>query len=255
MTVLTALWRNPIVFLPVLLWTFIQIPVLMVEAAYPGLASALSPLRSGLLILATPFVHAGLIGMADEALDGDTALGTFVQAGKDNYVSVLSLYLLFVAVNSALGIFLLVGALVLFLMAVGQSEPVLLAVVGGLLLLVLIAYLLVLFFVQFYGHAIVIEELGVVEGVERSISRVRRHLLRTVRYSVVGSIVGLLFTSTVFVSYVLLIFPVPAMFGVPLPQFSTAEIMVGSALILGVQTLAGGSFTVYSVAYYHDIRE
>lgn len=255
MAVLRALRRNPIIFLPVLIWTFIQLPVLMLEAMYPDLVSALSPLRSGLLILATPFVHAGLIGMADEALDGNTALSTFIQAGKDNYASVLSLYLLFVAINSVLGIVLLVGALVLFLMSFGQSNLTTLAIVGVLLLLVLIAYLLVLLFVQFYGHAIVIEEVGVVEGVERSISQVRRHLLRTVRYSVVGSIIGLLFTSTVVISYVLLLFPIPAMFGVPLPQFSPAEIVVGSALIMGVQVLVGGSFTVYSVAFYHDIRD
>lgn len=255
MAVLKPLWRNPVIFLPVLIWTFIQLPFLMLEEMYPGFMSVLSPVRSGLLIFATPFVHAGLIGMADEALNGYTALTTFIQAGKDNFVSVLSLYLLFVAINSVLGIILIVGALFLFLMSAGWSDLIPLAITGVVLSLVLIAYLLVLFFVQFYGHAIVIEEVGVVKGVKRSISQVRRHLLRTVRYSVVSSIIGLLFTSTVVISYILLIFPITAMFGVPLPQFSTAEIMVGAALIMGVQTLVGGSFTVYSVAFYHKIRD
>lgn len=252
--VLATLWRNPILFVPVLAWTLIQVPGSLLREVNPLLASAFSPWRSLLLITATPFVHAGLIGMADEALDGSTSLRTFLRTGRDHYVSVLPAYLVIAAVNTVLGLGVLLGVAFLFLVGSGATNVVPL-VIGGIGVLALVACLLVLMFVQFYGHAIVIDEMGFVEGLERSASLVREHLLRTLGYSVLGSITAAIFAASVVLWYLWLSPWDLTGVGLPLPELSPPEIAGGTALILGVQTLVGGTFATYSVAFYRAISD
>lgn len=252
--VLATLWRNPIVFVPVLAWTCIQVPGPLLREVNPLLASAFSPWRPLLLITVTPFVHAGLIGMADEALDGSTSLRTFVRTGREHYASVFPAYIVVASVNTVLGFGILLGVAFLFLFGAGAPNLIAL-VIGGVVVLVLVASLLVLVFIQFYGHAIVIDGAGFVEGLKRSASLVRQHLLRTLGYSVLGSITAAIFAVGVVASYLWLCSWNPTTFGLPLPQLSAPEIAGGTALVLAVQTLVGGAFATYSVAFYHAISD
>lgn len=253
MGVLGALRRNPVLFVPVLAWTLVQVPELVVRGVSPSLASAFPRGRSALLVLVTPFVHAGLVGMADEALHGDTSLATFVREGKENYLSVLGGYLLVLVANSVLGIVAVVGGVfgALFLLADGGSAGY--AVVGVFAVLVVGAALAGLFLVQFYAHAIVIEGLDVVDGLERSVTLVRRNLLRTLAYSVVGAVVGAVVWLGVAVPALLV--ARPTVFGSVVPRLSTAGTVAGVASILAVQTLAGGAFATYSVAFYRTLAD
>ena len=252
--VLRTLRRNPVLFVPVLAWTCIQVPGAVLRAVNPFLASAFSPWRSLVLIAVTPFVHAGLIGMADEALAGSTSLRTFVRTGRAHYASVLPAYLVVVAVNAVLGLGVLVGVALLLVLGTGSPGPITL-VVGGVVALVLVASLMVLAFVQFYGHAIVIDGVGFVEGLKRSASLVRGHLFRTLGYSVLGSVAGIVFAVGIVASSLWLSSWNPTTFGLPLPESSPPEIAGGTALILVVQTLVGGTFATYSVAFYHAIGD
>ncbi len=110
MVVRKALWRNPVLFVPVLAWSFVQVPELLVREVDPALAGALAPGRTALFVFVTPFFHAGILGMADEALDEYTSLDAFVRAAKANYASMLGAYLLVLAMSSVLGVVALLGA-------------------------------------------------------------------------------------------------------------------------------------------------
>lgn len=252
--VLATLRRNPVLFVPVLAWTLVQVPGSLLLEVDPLLASAFSPWRSLLLVTVTPFVHAGLIGMADEALDGSASLRTFVRTGRDHYVSVLPAYLVVAAVSAVLGLGVLLGVAFLFLFGSGATTPVPL-VIGGVVVLALVGCLLALTFVQFYGHAIVIDEAGFVEGFERSATLVRRHLLRTLGYSALGSITAAIFAVGLVLWYLWLSAWDLTGVGLALPELSPPEIAGGTAVLLGVQTLAGGTFATYSVAFYRAISD
>lgn len=252
MAVLAPLKRNPVVFVPVLAWTFLQAPELLVREVNPALA-ALFPGQSALLLLVTPLFHAGLLGMADEALDGYTSLDAFAREARANYVPMLVAYLLMWVVTGVVGVValgaLLVGGLVL--LDVGTAVVVLGAVV---LLAIVAAGLAVLLHVQFYGHAIVLDDTGAVAGFKRSAAVVRRNLLPTLRYSVVGLVVGTTFGLGVVATTLLLAADTP-LFGLPVTDLSTAGVAAGLVLVVVVQTVAGSAFAIYSVAFYRRIRD
>jgi hypothetical protein len=253
MAVLGALRRNPVVFAPVLAWTLVQVPELVVRGVNPSLASALPLGRSALLVLVTPFVHAGLVGMADEALDGDASLATFVRAGREQYLPVLGVYLVVLAANSVLGIVAVVGGLVGLVFVLGDGGSAVYAAVGAVAVLWLAVALAVLFLVQFYAHAIVVEGVGAVDGIKRSVALVRRNLLRTFGHSVVGAVAGAVVWLGVALTALLLWVGSPALFGSM--RLSTTGVVVGVAAILVIQTLVGGAFAVYSVASYRTLAD
>ncbi|MFB6123446.1 MAG: hypothetical protein ABEJ78_08310, partial [Haloferacaceae archaeon] len=166
-----ALQRNPVVFVPVLAVMLFQIPQLVLQSVNPLLASAVSLAISLVFLFLTPFFQAGIVAMADEALDGRTSLATFVDAGKSHYVSVFVAYLLIVGVNLVLGFVVFVAALVggfAFLGgghfgAVGMGV---IAVLGVVALVVVFAYLAFVFLVQFYGQAIVLDGHSAIDGLK-----------------------------------------------------------------------------------------
>lgn len=196
-TSVDALVSNPILVVPVVLLGLFQIPQLALQTINPLIGAMVSLLLSGLLLFVTPFFQAGIIGMADEAVDGRTSLSRFVDAGKQNYVSVLAAYLLLMVVNFVIGIVVVITFFVggiAFIAGqsggLGGGGTVLLVVVGGVALLALLAYLLVVFFVQFYGQAIVIDGDGAIDGLKRSYRVVRNHLLTVFAYSVIAGVIG-----------------------------------------------------------------
>jgi hypothetical protein len=155
----------------------------------------------------TPFLLAGLLGMVVEAQQGETDLGTLRRAGRTHYVPLLLGALVRVAIQFT---FALVGVLVVLVgvvtvlgsgAAAGGANldpalavgPVGLVLVGVFLLLV-VAYLVVVLFVQFFPVAIVAEDRDVVAAFRRSYRVVRANPLATLGYSLLSWLIGLVAT-------------------------------------------------------------
>ena len=253
-----ALLRNPVLIVLVGLYGLIQLPQLLLQPSQPILAAVVSLGASGVLLLAMPFIQGGLLGMADEALSGRTNLGTFIAEGKRNYVRLLLGYLAIFAINLILG-FVAFFAIIIggigFGLAAGNGQPNLavLAVVAVVGLLALFAYLLFAFFIQFYGHAVVLSGSELVAGFKQSVALVRQNLLSTFGYSlillvggvVIGGISGL--ASFVFT-------PQPADLPFSLPEFSTALVAVAAIVYVVGIALLGGFYATYSVSFYRSIE-
>lgn len=155
----------------------------------------------------TPFVIAGLIGMAGEALvDGTTDLSTLVEVGWDRYRSLLigtilefslTLMTVVIAVVSALLVVIIPGA---SLLGVTGSRRVLTAEagIGGIVLFGAAALLVALilatlfFFIQFYAVAIVHNRTNTLDGFRQSFWLVRDNLRPALGFSLVNLLVSLL---------------------------------------------------------------
>lgn len=251
-----ALLRNPVLFVPVLVLTLIQVPQLAAQAVDPFLAAVVSLLMMGVFVFVVPFFQGGVIGMADEALDGRTSLGRFVDAGRSNYVSLFGAYVAVLAVNLVLGVItavLFVGAGALVFANGGAGSPVAalgaLAIVG---LVVALAYLLFAFFVQFYGQAIVVDGLGAIDGLKHSASVVRHNPVSTLGYSVlvgvVGGAAGLLFGLTS-----ILLSPRSSAV-MALPHLSVPAAAGLAVVVVVLAGVFGGFFGVFSVAFYRTVN-
>ncbi|WP_277554191.1 hypothetical protein [Halobaculum limi] len=250
----SALVRNPVVLVPVLVLSALQTPQLLLQSRAPLLASAISLVLSLLYLVAVPFVHAGLVGMADEALDGHTSLATFVGEGVANFVQVFLVYLAVVAVNLLFGLITIFGVFVavvsLYPGGGTPSTPVLagLAILGGGFLL---AYVLLAFFVQFYAQAIVIDDCDAVESIRRSASLVSSNLVSVVGYSLVVAVLAGGFGLVGAAASLLSQPNGPAMSVVSgLPTVPPVAIAV--VIVVG-GTLFGGFLGVFSVSYYREL--
>jgi hypothetical protein len=189
-----ALQRNPVLFVPVLVLMLFQVPQLVLQSIDPLLASVVSLGLSLVFVFVMPFFQAGIIGMADEALDERTSLESFLREGEANYVSVLVAYLVLVAVNFAIGFAAFIMAIpigfAVFSDLRGGVGIVVLAIAGMIALIIGLAYLLFIFFIQFYGQAIVIDDFGAVDGLKHSYAVVRRNLVSTLGHSVLVGVLG-----------------------------------------------------------------
>ncbi|MDZ5811807.1 hypothetical protein U4E84_10690 [Halorubrum sp. AD140] len=187
--------RNPILLLVTALFGLSQVPSLLVPPTRPILSALISLGTFGVLVLALPFFQGGVLGMASEAIAGRTGLGTLVAAGKEHYLSLLLGYFVLLAINLAFGFVSFVGGVVVVaggLATAGSADApgigvsptllVLLALVGGGLLL---AYFLVSFAVQFYAHAVVLDDAELVAGFRRSVRLVRSNPVSVLGYSLV----------------------------------------------------------------------
>ena len=258
----SALRRNPSIVGVVLVISLLQLPTQFVQLAGP-LASAVLGIGVSLLsILLGPFVLAGLLGMADEALNGETNVGTFVETGKRYYTSMLGAYLLVLGGSVVLGVVAFVALSVFGIVVfaalggasgVGSAGPLLvgiaLTVVAGIFLT-----FVPLFFVQFYGQAIVLDGRGAIGGLKRSVGLVRRNLRSVFGYSVLVFGVGIVFG---------LFSGIPSMLlsvqtaqpslppGAPeIPLSILAGIIVVGTVLMG---LVGSLFLTVSVAFYRTL--
>jgi hypothetical protein len=251
-----ALQRNPVLFVPVLVIMLFQVPQLVLQSINPLLASVVSLGLSLVFIFVMPFFQAGIIGMADEALDGQTSLESFLREGKANYVSVLVAYLVLVAVNFAIGFAAFVMAIpigfAVFSDLQGGVGVAVLAIAGLIALLVGLAYLLFIFFIQFYVQAIVIDDLGAVDGLKHSYAVVRRNLLNAFGYSVLVGVLGGL-AGGVFAIASMLVSPQSTTV-LSLPQLSVVATVGVALLIVVFGALFGEFFGVYSVVFYRTIN-
>lgn len=199
---LETLLREPVLFLAGLLVGLITLPQNAAQlAGIPLVPTALQVLT----FFVTPFVVAGLLGMADEARSGDTSLGTLRRTGRERYTALLLGNLLEFALVTALSIALVIVLLLVVAVVVGGSalaggfdpsavSPAAAGIAFLVVALGLLAFLLVVFFVQFFSVAIVVEEAGPVDAFTRSYRVVRENLLATFGYSVVTVVVGVVTT-------------------------------------------------------------
>jgi hypothetical protein len=196
-TALGSLVRTPVLFVAGLVYGLILLP----QTATQLLGVPLAPfLLQVVTFFLTPFVVAGLIGMADESIrDGTTTLGRLTTVGRERYVPLLlgnlvqfGIVLAFVVVFVVVA---LAGAVTLGISGAAAGGAG--AAGGALVLLAVVAvlvglFLLVSFFIQFYQVAIVAGGSDAVEGFKESVSLVRSNLLATLGYSVISFAVSVL---------------------------------------------------------------
>ena len=249
---LGAIGRNPALLLVTGLIALVQLPQLAASAFSPLVSAVVSLAFTGVYIVALPYVQGGLVGMADEALDGRTGLGTFHQSGKRHYVAMLVAYLLVLAVNLLIGGGLFVVGVVAGVLIFGlHASTATIAVLGLVGAVLALAYVLTFAFVQFYGPAIVLEDRGGVDGLKRSIGLVRANLLSVFVYTLVVGVGGGLFGLAGGVA-ALLLSPQPTP-GLPLPEPSLPLAVGAGVVLVVVTTVFTAVFVAFSVAFYRDL--
>jgi len=194
-----VLKRNLVVFAVGLLYAVIILP--QTAASLFGIPIIPRVLQF-LTFFITPFILAGLLGMTYEGRVRDTSFGTFTKIGKAKYVSLLAGNLIQLLINV---VFAVVGFVaLLFTVGLGVSAAqggsdvgssvlsgigvVAIALFGGLVLV----YLLVMFFLQFFAPAIVADNVGVVDGYKRSMGVVKRNIVQTLGFGVLNLLVSIL---------------------------------------------------------------
>jgi len=259
--------RNPILLLVTALYGLAQVPNLLVPPTRPVLSAVVSLVTFGALILALPFFQGGLLGMASEAIAGRTGLGTLVAEGRDNYVSLLLAYFVLLAINFVFGFVAFVGALIAVVGGAATApadvpalgvDPALLAglaVVGGGFLLV---YLLVTFVVQFYAHAVVLDDAELVDGFRRSVGLVRSNVASVLGYTLV-LLVGSVVLGTLAAAASVVLSPQTAgtaasPFADLVPFDPTLPVLVVAGVGYLLLTSAFAAFyATYSVAFYEAV--
>ena len=258
---LRSLVRNPILLVVTGAVGILQLPQLLAPTTGPLLSTVISLGMSGVLLLFLPFYQGGILGMGDEARNGSTSIGTLIEVGKSNYVSLLLSYVVVLAIAVAFGI--IVGLLTVvggigLIVGGGQSSPGFLAVspailaVGGIVsLLLVVGYLGTMVFIQFYGHEIVLNDAAVGEAFTGSIGLVRNNLLSTIGYSLIifggGGLIGAISAATSF-----LVAPQEP-FQSFVPELSL-PLVVGAAVVSLLATAVLGAFyATYSVTFYREL--
>ncbi|QLG27088.1 hypothetical protein HUG10_05805 [Halorarum halophilum] len=250
---LGAIGRNPAILLVTGLIALVQLPQLVAQTFSPVVGAVVSIVFSLVYVVAIPYVQGGLIGMADEALDGRTSLGTFHRAGTEHYVSVLVAYLLVLAVNLVVGGGLFFVGFIALVFALGANLSTAAMIgIGVVAVALLVVYVVAFAFVQFYGQAIVLEDLGGVDGLKRSIGTVRANLLPVFLYTVVVGVIGGVFGLIAGASS-LLTSPQSTP-GLPLPDPSLPLVVGASVVMIVSTTLFTALFLTFSVAFYRDLR-
>ncbi|SFF98229.1 hypothetical protein SAMN04488063_1019 [Halopelagius inordinatus] len=190
---LSALRGNPVLFLAGLLYGAIILPQTALQLAG---VSVVPTLLQILTFFVTPFVVAGLLGMASESLDGNTSFSTLTRVGKERYVpllvgSIVEFVIVFgfgiiaalVAIVAAIGLFGVGGGA-----AAGGGAMI---AVAAVVLLVVLAFMILNFFIQFYSVAIVVGGTDALDGFRESYRLVRDNLVSALGYSVINFVVSL----------------------------------------------------------------
>ncbi|WP_435099726.1 hypothetical protein [Halorubrum sp. N11] len=263
--------RNPILLLVTALYGLVQVPSFLVPSAQPILAALVSLATFGVFLLALPFFQGGLLGMASEAIAGRTGVGTLVAEGRDNYLALLLAYLVLLAINFAFGFVAFIGGLIVVIGGVASMptgspgapaagiDPTLLAllavVVGGLVLV----YLLVTFFIQFYAHAIVLDDAELIDGFRRSVGLVRSNPVSVVGYTLI-LLAGSVVLGTLGATASIVLGPQSAgAAATPLADLASVDPTLPLLVVAGVgYLLLTGAFAAfyatYSVAFYESTR-
>jgi len=255
-----VLKRNPVVFWIGALYGAIIIPQSMLSRmGIPILPVALQIVT----FFVTPFALAGLLGMVYEGRVRGTRLVTFVNVGKKKYDSVLVGNLIRFAIQvlfTAVAFLLLVFTIGLSLTAVNPASKLrtigltVIALFGVIVLL----YLLLFFFLQFYTAAIVVDNVGAIEGYRRSIGVVMRNPVQTLGFSVLHLLVALLLLAPALVSTAVLVFGPGTLGGTQTlgpaggGRFGMGTILVLAAYSLVTMTAVRPLLAAFSVSFYDN---
>jgi hypothetical protein len=212
---LGALRRDPVLFVGGLALAAVVLP----QNALSQFGIPIVPqLLQLLTFFVTPFVLAGIVGMASEALSGSTRLGTLTEQGKTHYVQLLlakllefGIYVLFAVVFFLFAfVLVIVGIFALGIStAAASGNPAgAIGIVGIVLAVVLLGiplllYIAVRVLIQFFLAAIVVDGVDAVEGYKRSVAAVREHTLSAVGVWLLNLVITFLIGSplTLFVLY------------------------------------------------------
>ncbi len=247
--------RNPALFVVTTLVAALQTPQMLAQTVDSTAAAVLSLAFAALWVFLFPFVQGGVLGMANEAIGGGAGLGSFVREGKSHYVSLFAVYLLTIGAGVVFGVVVVVAGFFGiggFLIPGGNHSTAVLAVAGGIAALALLCFLLATFFLQFYAHAIVVDGVGAVAGLRRSVRSVRRHLLSSFGYALLSAVVGSVF-GAFGAAFSLLTTPE----GVAALDLPTLSLPAAVALLAAFAVVAGvvsAVMATFSVAFYREIR-
>lgn len=251
-----ALRDSPAPFAPALAGALLVVPGVAVRPVSAGWANLLALAAALVALPVGPFLHAGAVGLAAAALDGDDArLRTFLDAGRRGYLPTLAGSLGVGAGAAALAavVGLLVVVAVFASFPGGAAPPseaaandtetfvtATLAVVG----VVLLAGLLVLTFVHLYAHAAVVDGHGVLGCVPRSVRVVATGGTTTLGYVAVAAPLAAVLGAAVLLS--------PAATDV-LPGPAPAAAAAVGVVLVAVVTAGGGVLATLSTAYYRAV--
>lgn len=190
-----VLRRNPVLFVAAFLAALLG--SLGTVGQLGGLAATIGLTLLTYLVL--PFIIGGMLGMAEEAVGDRTHLGTFVDEGISNYLSLVGAFLLlfvvFVALSIVFAILTMVIAVVgTFALASGSGAGGMaglgLVAVFGLFALLVVA--VVAFFLQFFDVAVVVSDEGAVGSLKRSARVARENALAAFGFLVIYTLITLL---------------------------------------------------------------
>lgn len=193
-TSLGVLKRNPTLFAVGFLLAVLLLP----QSALSLLGIPLVPQLIQLVtFFITPFIVAGLFGMAYEGRVQQTSFDTFKKIGKDRYVPVLLGNIVQAGIAFIFGIIAFIAALVTIgasIIAAGnnagiESLGIVAIAVFGLILLVFFA---IVFFLQFYAAAIVADDVGALDGFSRSIALVKENFVAALGFSFINLVINLI---------------------------------------------------------------
>jgi len=251
---LRHLREQPILFVPMAIFAVLQAPQLFLDTLDPVASIVGSLVVTGVVVFVTPVFYAGTIGMANDAATGvSTSLGRFWSHAREHYVPVLLAYLFLTAVAFGFGIVISIAAIVA-IVGVGAGGGGLgpLIGIGAVIALLVLAFLVVLFAVHLYAHAIVIEGTGPVGGLSRSVHVVRHNLRTMVGYGLLSLVVGGLFGG-LFGLLNTFVFPGPQEPGEPAPTPDLVPALLGSGLSIVATALFMTGFVAFTVVLYRKL--
>lgn len=242
-TALSALRRNPVLFLGGLLYGVVVTPQSALQLARIPLLPTVLQVAT---FFVTPFLIAGIIGMAGEGLDRSTSLGTLAAVGRERYVPLFLAKLVEVAIVFVFGIlFVVVGIAVVLgagtsAFAGGGFDPGALStgvvalgvIVAGVLILF---YTVVAFLIQFYPVAIADDGADTIEGFRRSYGVVRANLLSTLGYTLIRVVVA---TAMSLPLTAVVVLGLLGRTGVGRPAFGGTDGLAGVAPLSGPEVVA-----------------
>lgn len=250
----TLLRKHPILFVPMAVFAVLQVPQLFTNTLDPLISIAGSLLFTAVFAFVTPVFHAGTIGMADDVASGRrTSLSRFWTHVKEHYVSVLGAYLVVLGVSFGFGFLLSFGGIFAFAAVIGTDAGLgVTVVVGAVIALVALLYMIGLFAVHFYAHAIVIEDQGVASGLTRSVEVVRHNIVSVLGYGVLSTVIGGV-VGAIYGGLMMLVFPMSGTPGEPAPMPDLVPAVLGSAGVVVTMTVFTTFFLAFSVTFYRAL--
>lgn len=259
-----TLQRNPVLFVAAALYGLAQAPGLLLQVSGNPFLNLASSGYNLLFYLVMPFFLGGTIAMAREGLSGPTDLSRLWSGGKTYYLRILVVVLIGLVVYFVVGfgMFLLLIALVLALGAnvgsvlaghgagLGGASMAAVAAIGVLLLLFAVVILAVLFLLQFYAHAIVVDDADAVGSLKRSYAVARGNVVSVLGYDVLATVLGVLVVAVPFA----FVFVLAGGFaGLSTAAWSVRLTYV--ALVVVMSAVSGAFGLTFSTAFYVRVTE